>query len=145
MAFFLHFAFCICFALLCFGFALLCFAFALQTSRLTRGSQKYWQPHRKSRVPKSPPPGGVKGALLQSVGIIFDVYLEWGNLVRQQQCRRVSGPLSHRSRWGAKCAHATFGVDGLIHRVVLSLESRSRLKKLDRVATVASLTHSHAP
>ena len=68
-----------------------------------------------------------------------------GNLVHQQKCCRVSGPLSHRSRWGAKCAHATFDVDGLIHRVVLLLESRSRLKKLDRVATVASLTHSHAP
>jgi hypothetical protein len=69
----LCFAFCICIALLRHCFA---FAFALQTSRLTRGSKKYWGglPHRTTRSLLSPQKG--KGNAVQSVGItVFDVYL----------------------------------------------------------------------
>ena len=113
----------------CFASALLCFAFALRTGAFPQGVAhvkiKKTLATPQISCARIAPPGGVKGALLQSVGIIFDVYLEW-EPGASQQCWCISGPLSHRSRWGAKCAHATFDVDGLIHRVVLLLESRSR-------------------
>jgi hypothetical protein len=55
--------------------------------------------------------------------------------VRLHLCRCAGGPVSHRSRWGAKCAHSTSAKvwGGLIHRRLVA-GRQFALKKLDRVA-----------
>ena len=115
----------------CFASALLCFAFALRTCAFPQGVA-HVKIKKTLATPQISwalfaPPGGVKGALLQSVGItVFDVYSEWepGASAAMLVCQwttQSSLPLGsemHSCHIQCGWVHTSF--------VVLSLESRSR-------------------